>query len=549
MGFRLHLRQRGKTSKSITEDKPREGPFTYIEEEKEGDGKMSMQSIELNGHSLTLQDVVRVSREDFPVSLDPAAVAFVERGANMVASWVRDGRVIYGITTGFGDLASVVIPQEKSELLQHNLLVSHACGVGEPFPEDVVRAIMLLRINTLIRGFSGISLPTLTLLLNMLNLGIHPIIPCQGSVGASGDLCPLSHLAIALLGLGEAMYKGKRLPVADAFAQTGLEAVALKPKEGLALNNGTTVLTAVGALTVYDALHTAKVADIAAALSLEALRGVPYAFDPRTHELRPHIGQRQVASNMRRLIEASEIIEKYKHDRVQDAYSLRCVPQVHGASRDAVEYVRQKIAVEINSVTDNPLIFPAEEEAISGGNFHGQPIAIAMDFFGIAAAELASISERRVARLVDAKLSGLPPFLVSNSGLNSGFMIPQYVCAALVSENKVLAHPSSVDSIPTSANQEDHVSMGMYSSRKGRAILENAEKVLAVELLCAAQGVEFHKPLQPGRGTRVARRLIREHVPFVQEDCFLQPLIEDVLHLVRSGELVQCVEEEIGPLS
>lgn len=509
---------------------------------------MGEATLKLNGHSLRLEDIINVARHGQKVELDDSAVVFIERGSSMVASWVKEGKSIYGITTGFGDLASTAIPPEKSEELQENLLKSHACGVGNPFPEDVTRAVMLLRVNTLVRGFSGVSLKTLQQLVHFLNLRIHPVIPEQGSVGASGDLCPLSHLAIALLGLGEVVYNGKRMPASQALREAGLEPIRLGPKEGLALNNGTTVMTAVGALALYDALHLLLLADIAAALSLEALQGVPYAFDPRTHELRPHEGQQIVAKNIRSLIESSEIIETHKHDRVQDAYSLRCVPQVHGASRDAVEYVRNKIQIEINSVTDNPLIFPAEGEAISGGNFHGQPIALAMDFLGIALSEIGNISERRVARLVDHKLSGLPPFLISESGVNSGFMIPQYVAASLVSENKVLAHPSSVDSIPTSANQEDHVSMGMYSARKAANILVNVKNILAIEFLTAAQGLDFKKPLRPGKGTGAVHEAIRQKVPFLKKDEYIRPLIEDTVRLVEDGTLLEAARAAVGDL-
>ena len=509
---------------------------------------MEGKTIVLNGHSLSLEDVRRVAKKGYGVRLDPGAVALVQRGADKVASWVREERSIYGITTGFGDLSSVVIPKDKSRQLQTNLLLSHACGTGEHFSEEVVRAIMLLRINTLTRGFSGISLPTLERLVEYLNRGIHPLIPSQGSVGASGDLCPLSHVAITLLGYGKVLYQGKERDTMDVLQSLGMEPIELQPKEGLALNNGTQALTAVGALALLEALDLAKIADIAAALSLEALHGVPYAFDSRTHDLRPHLGQKLVASNMRKLLEGSEIVAQYKHDRVQDAYSLRCVPQVHGASRDAFEYVKQKIQIEINSVTDNPLIFAADEEALSGGNFHGQPIAIAMDFFGIAAAELGSISERRTARLVDHKLSGLPPFLVNKSGLNSGFMIPQYVAASLVSENKVLCHPSSVDSIPTSANQEDHVSMGMYSSRKAATIAENVRRILAIELLSASQGLEFSKPLLPGKGTHAAYKTIRREIAPVEEDRYLHPEILSLISLLEEGKILEAVEGEVGEL-
>jgi histidine ammonia-lyase len=508
-----------------------------------------MHIIWLNGHSLTIEDIVRVARNGYGVALDPSARAFVPRGSSMVEKWADAGETIYGITTGFGDLASTSISPELSEKLQENLLKSHSCGVGEPFPEEIVRAAMLLRINTLTRGYSGIRLKTLDQMVAYLNEGIHPVIPSQGSVGSSGDLCPLSHLAITLLGLGEVFYRGRRVPTLRALKEAGLKPLdGLGPKEGLALNNGTAMTTAVSALSLYDALELAKAVDVAAALSLEALHGVPDAFDPRIHELRPHIGQKLVASNIRRLIEGSEIVEAYRDKRVQDAYSLRCIPQVHGASRDAMDFVRQKIEIEINSVTDNPLIFPAEGEVLSGGNFHAQPIALAMDFLGIAVAELADISERRVARLIDHKLSGLPRFLIKNSGLNSGLMIPQYTCAALVSENKVLAHPASVDSIPTSANQEDHVSMGAYAARKARTIVENAQKVAAIEFLVAAQALDFSAPLKPGKGTGAAYRRIRDEVPFLEEDVILYPLIDVVLKLLCSGEVVASAEGVIGEL-
>lgn len=509
---------------------------------------MGSSVLELNGHSLRLEDIVQVARHKQKIVLDNSAVAFVERGSRMVRSWVDEGKIIYGITTGFGDLASQVIPPDKSEKLQENLLVSHACGVGEPFSEEIVRAIMLLRINSLIRGFSGISMGTLSRLVDFLNLGIHPVIPSKGSVGASGDLCPLSHLAIGLLGMGEVFFKGKRMNASEAMRMTGLEPVRLGPKEGLALNNGTAAMTGVAAIALWDALSLLKTADIISAVSLEALKGVPFAFDPRTHELRPHNGQMKVARNIRTLINGSQIVEKYKSLRVQDAYSIRCIPQVHGASRDAIDYVHEKIQIEINSVTDNPLIFPAEGEAISGGNFHGQPVALAMDFFGIAMAEIGSISERRSARLVDNKLSGLPPFLIANSGINSGFMIPQYVSAALVSENKVLAHPSSVDSIPTSANQEDHVSMGMYSSRKGMEILDNVKKTLAIELLIASQGLDFSKPLKPGSGTVIIHDLVRSEVPHLEDDQYIYPLINKLLERLDDLTYLDAVENAIGKL-
>lgn len=507
-----------------------------------------MTTVHLDGKSLTLQDVVNVARKGYKVEIAPEAKEQIKECAASVSEWVKEGRVVYGITTGFGDLASVVIPRDKGRQLQENLLLSHACGYGEPYPEDVVRAIMLLRINTLTRGFSGISLETLQQMVDYLNLGIHPVVPTQGSVGASGDLCPLSHVAISLIGHGDVIYKGQKMSASEALAKVGMKPVELQPKEGLALNNGTTVMNAVAALCIVDAMNMMKNADVAASMSAEALHAVPYAFDRRTHDLRPQVGQGVVAENIRRLIEGSEIIEAFKKDRVQDAYSLRCLPQVHGASRDAIGYVKEKVEIEINSVTDNPIIFHKDGDAISGGNFHGQPMAMAMDFFGIAAAEFASISERRVARLVDHKLSDLPPFLVSDSGVNSGFMIPQYTAAAIVSENKVLAHPSVVDSIPTSANQEDHVSMGGYSARKGRQILDNTNRVIAVEMVNAAQGMDFRAPLKPGKGSGAAFKEFRKHVPFYEKDQFMQPLLLKSLELVENGTVVKAVEEAIGEL-
>ena len=505
--------------------------------------------LRLDGVSLTLEDVGRVARGELNVELEGGAAQRVEAASAVVRGWENSDEVVYGVTTGFGDLANVNISRKDRRLLQENLLKSHACGVGDPFPEDITRAMMLLRINSLIRGFSGISLSTLNQYVSFLNLGITPVVPSKGSVGASGDLCPLSHLALPLLGHGKVRYKGRVMMAAKALQSAGLQPVQLGAKEGIALNNGTACMGAMGVMALLAAEELAKTADIAVALSIEALHGVPYAFDERTHALRAHRGQGRVAQNIRRLIEGSEIIDKYRSGRVQDAYSLRCAPQVHGASRDALEYVRRTLEVEINSVTDNPLIFADALEAISGGNFHGQPLALAMDFFGIAVAELANISERKQARLVDASLSGLPPFLVDESGLNSGLMIAQYTSAALVSENKVLAHPSSVDSIPTSANQEDHVSMGAYSARKGLSILDNARKVVAIELFTASQGLDFSRLLKPGAGTVVAHDCVRSVVPFLKHDEYLHPLIERVEALVCRGAVVKAVEEAIGPLN
>ncbi|MCL1875444.1 MAG: histidine ammonia-lyase [Synergistaceae bacterium] len=498
--------------------------------------------------SLTLDDIVKVVRGGAKVKLSESAVAAVEKAAAIVDEWSKSDEIVYGVTTGFGKLASVKISQQDRSKLQENLLLSHSCGIGEAYSEEITRAIMLLRINTLSRGFSGISLNTLQGLIDLLNAEIHPLIPCQGSVGASGDLCPLSHLGVALLGIGNVRYKGREVNAGEALHAAGLKPLKLGAKEGIALNNGTAVMAAIAALCVIDGIKLAKLADIAASISIEALHGVPYAFDPRTHALRPYKGQGDVASNMRRIMSNSQIIENYKHNRVQDAYSMRCAPQVHGASRDAIDFIRSNIEIEINAVTDNPLIFPDDREALSGGNFHGQPIALCMDFFGIAMAEIASISERRQARLVDSSLSDLPPFLVSDSGLNSGYMIPQYTSAAIVSENKVLAHPSCVDSIPTSANQEDHVSMGGFSARKASVILDNTRKVLAIEFLMGAQALDFTPQYKPGDGTLAAHQFIRKHIHFLEKDEYLHPLIMKMHSLMYGEGLLNAVESVIGRL-
>ena len=507
------------------------------------------QTIVLDGHSLTLEKLIDVARNGAQVRLSDESVTLIDRASSLIENWVENNRIVYGVTTGFGDLATVTVDSPRARLLQENLIRSHAVGVGDPLPVDVVRAIMLLRLNGLIRGHSGITIETLSQLVDFLNLGITPVVPEQGSVGASGDLCPLSHIAIAMMGEGEVYFKGERMPANAALIRAGLRRVNLHPKEGLALNNGTAALTGIGALAVFDALTLEKSADIIGALTLEALHGVPYAFDERTHVLRPHKGQLDVARNMRRLIEGSEIIEKYKSSHVQDAYSLRCMPQVHGASRDALAYVKERIETEMNSVTDNPLIFPDDEEALSGGNFHGQPIALAMDFFAIAVSEYGSISERRCARMVDKSLSnGLPPFIIDDSGVNSGFMITQYTAAAVASENKTLAHPASVDSIPTSANQEDHVSMGYWASYKGTRVLRNVERILGIEAMDSCQGINYSLPLSLGKGTKAAFEAYRERVPFLEKDTYLHPYLSASIDIVRGGVLVEAVERAIGEL-
>lgn len=507
-----------------------------------------MSVIYIDGNSLTLEELVKVAREDYKVELTKEAIERVNKSRALVDEFVDGGEVIYGITTGFGLFSDVLISKNQTKELQKNLIVSDACGVGNPYPEEVVRAAMLLRANALSKGYSGIRLSTLNTLIEMLNKGVHPIIPEKGSVGASGDLCPLAHMVLVMLGEGEAIYKGQRLSGKDAMQKAEIDKVELISKEGLALINGTQVLTAVGALTAYDAKKLTKLADIAAAMTAEALNGIIDAYDEKVHQVRPHNGQINCARNMLKILNGSKSTSRQGEIRVQDAYTLRCVPQIHGASRDAIDYVVDRVSTEINSATDNPLIFADDRQVISGGNFHGQPMALAFDFLGIAVAELANVSERRIDRLVNPSSSGLPAFLVKNGGLNCGFMIPQYVAAALVSENKVLAHPACVDSIPTSANQEDHVSMGSISARKSREILNNVMNVLGIEIMTAAQAIDFGASEKLAPGTRAAYKKIREEVATLENDRIMYLDINKCYKLVASHKLVEIVEEEIGEL-
>jgi len=504
--------------------------------------------IVISSKGLNIKDIIEVARNNALVELDNSLKQKITASQELVKKVVDEEKIVYGITTGFGSFKNQVISKEDTKKLQRNIILSHACGVGQPFPEEIVRALMLVRINSLSFGYSGIRLETLETLIQMLNKKVHPIIPEQGSVGASGDLCQLSHMALVLIGEGEAIFEGKKMPGKEAMQKAGIKIIELDAKEGLALNNGTSAMTAIAALAVFDAENLALNAWISSALSLEALQGRNKAFDEKIHKLRPFKGQIDTAKILMRLTQDSEIIAQSKS--VQNAYSLRCIPQVHGASIDAINYVKKIVEIEINSVTDNPLIFIESEEIISGGNFHGQPIALAMDFLGIALSELANIAERRVARLIDSNLSnGLPPYLIQDGGLNSGFMIPQYTAASLVSENKVLAHPASVDSIPTSANEEDHVSMGTTAARKCRAILKNSCIVIGIEMCCAAQGLEFRKPLKSGKGTLAAFEKIREHVPKVESDEEFYKIKGKVLKLMKSNEILKAVEQAIGKLS
>jgi histidine ammonia-lyase len=511
-----------------------------------------IESKALTGDDLALADVWEVAVRRAPVGLSDTARERMT-AAREVVERVAHGtnEHTYGVNTGFGRFVSRSIPEELTEELQLRLLRSHACGVGEPYPDEIVRAAMLLRANALAKGYSGARIETVELLVECLNRGVLPHVPSRGSVGASGDLAPLAHLALPLIGEGEATVEGRRLPGAEALAAVELEPVRLQAKEGLSLVNGTQFMAAFGALGALRGQRLAKAADIACALSLEALQGSRTSFIPQIQALRPLKGQGESAANVLRLLEDSAINESHRWcDQVQDAYSLRCAPQVHGASRDLLEYVTATVAVELNAATDNPLVLVEDGMLVSNGNFHGQPLAFALDALAMAVSELANIAERRVERLVNPNLSGgLPAFLTGDGGLNSGFMIPQYVAASLVSENKVLSHPASVDSIPTSAGQEDHVSMGNASGLKAWQVLANAESVLAIELLAGAQAVEFLAPLQPGRGVAAVREFVRELSPRLRDDRPLAPDIEAVATTIGDGSLVAAVEAEVGELA
>jgi len=508
-----------------------------------------MRTIALGIDGMTIEELVTIARNGARVAATHTAEARISATRRLIEQWVAEGRVIYGVTTGFGAMSGVTISAEDTRRLQYNILASHSAGVGKPLDNETVRAILALRIKDMARGHSGIRLATFQHLIRLLNSGMIPCVPEQGSVGASGDLVPLAHLSLVLVGEGEAFLRGRRMSAREALAAVGLAPIQLEAAEGLALINGTQVMTALGALAVYDAERLCRCIDIAAAMSLEVLMGSRTEFNPRIQRVRPHPGQAASADNMLRLTRNSEIISSHKDcTRVQDAYTLRCSPQVHGASRDAVQYARGVVETEMNAATNNPLFFDQEQDFLLGGNFHGQPVGMALDFLAIGIAELANISERRVERLVNPMLSGLPAFLISEGGLNSGFMIAQYTAAALVSENKVLAHPASVDSIPTSANKEDHVSMGTIAARKCRQIVDNATHVIAIELLCAAQALDLFTNLKPGQGTLAAYRVIREKVSHMDNDRILARDMAAVRELIQSGQLLSAVEETVGTL-
>jgi histidine ammonia-lyase len=521
---------------------------------------MARNKLIVDGKSLTLNHIEFFLKENPVVELSGESKKKVIRARKLIDKWVDEGKVIYGVTTGFGEFANVRISKKDIETLQENLIISHSTGVGDPLPPFIVKLMMLLRVNALASGHSGIRLETLELLMAMINNNIIPVIPSQGSVGSSGDLAPLSQLVLAMIGKGEVQifkdvmneeqHKVKILKSSAALKKFGLTPVKLAAKEGLALINGTQMMTAFAVFICIEARKLEKIADIAGAISHEALRGTDNAYDLRLHKLRPFPGQIAVAKNILALIKGSEIRESHREDdpRVQDSYSIRCMPQVHGASRDSIDYVCSRVEIEINSVNDNPLIFPDDEAHLEGGNFHGQPIALAMDFMSIALSEYANVSERRTERMLNGSLSSLPRFLTKNGGLNSGLMIAQYTAAALVSENKVLSHPASVDSIPTSANQEDHNSMGSISARKCFQILKNVQTVLAIEILTSCQALEFHKPLKPGKGTMAAYQLVRKVSKSIDSDVVLYVEIKKLSELIKEEKFLNTIQGKVNLL-
>ena len=495
--------------------------------------------MELTGQTLSLAEIASVAHGRDTIRIGASAHEAIHASRRVIEEIVAKGAVVYGVSTGFGKLSDVHVPADELRQLQLNLVRSHACGIGTPLSEAEVRAMILLRANVLALGLSGIRLEVIELLCELNNRGVTPVIPEKGSVGASGDLAPLAHLSLTLIGEGDAIYKGVRMPSGEAMEKAGLHPVVLEAKEGLALLNGTQAMHAVGALALHRARRLLRVADVAGAMTLEALKGTPTAFDSRIHEARPHPGQRAVAKHLLDLLRESEIRQSHLSNdpRVQDAYSLRCIPQVHGAVRGALDHCEQVLEIESASATDNPLVFADNGDVLSGGNFHGAPLALALDYAAIAMTDLISISERRIDRLVNPDTSeGLPPFLSPHAGTHSGFMILHVAAVALLNEAKVLAHPASIDNLPTSGGKEDHVSMGMTSALKLRGIVENAEHLLAIELLAAAEGLEFRRPLKGGVGVEQAYERVRKLSPAVEADRSMSADIARVATAIREGE-------------
>jgi histidine ammonia-lyase len=513
------------------------------------DSKNEHDPLPIDGAQLDLAGLQDVARGGRSIALRPEARDAVLASRRVVDDAVDRGAVVYGVTTGFGNFANVHIPRDRLRELQLNLIRSHAAGVGDPLGEAETRGLMLLRVNVLAKGFSGIRLETLELLVAMLNRGVHPVVPSRGSVGASGDLAPLAHLALPLVGEGECVFEGRRVGGDEALKAAGLSPVTLEPKEGLALINGTQLMTAVTGLALIDGQRLARTADVVGALTLDALQGTDAAFDERIHAARPHPGQVASARALRQLLEGSALRASHLEcGEVQDAYSLRCMPQVHGAVRDALDHVRRTVSIEMNAATDNPMVFAESGDIVSGGNFHGQPVAIAADILAIAGADLGSISERRTERLVNPALSGLPAFLARDGGLQSGLMMAHVTAAALVSESKALAHPASIDSIPTSAGKEDHVSMGVTAAHKAASIVANTTRVLAIELVAAAEALEHRRPLRSSGALEAVHSLLRRHVDARETDRIVSPDIEEAAALIASGEVLGAAEAVCGRL-
>jgi len=504
-------------------------------------------TLQIEGRGLTIEQLAQVARGGTMAEFTPLARNQIEASAALLQKLVAKDVAIYGVTTGIGEFARIRVSPEQGAELQRRIIYSHAAGVGDPFPIEVVRGAMLLRANTLARGNSGVRLKTAQLLLDMINKGVTPVVYEKGSLGVSGDLSPMSQMAVVCLGEGEAFYKGSRIPGGDALKAVGITPLDLTYKEGLGLINGSQMSVSGSALLLIDARNLLKNAFIASAMTIDALKGVQSAYDARLHSARPFNGQNVVAAHLRKLMANSEII-KDSSGKVQDGYSMRCTPQVQGPVVDAWRYARQQVETEMNSSCDNPLFFTEDEAYLAGGNFHSENIALVMDFLGMAMAEIADLSERHTNRLMNPTLSGLPDFLVEGKGLNSGLMVAQYTAAALVSENKVLAHPASVDSISVSADQEDHVAMTPIAVRKCGEILRNVGNVLAIEMMASAQAFDFRLPQKPGEGTRIAYHKIREVVPHLEDDRVLYPDIEKIANLIRSNKIVAAVETEMGEL-
>lgn len=494
--------------------------------------------VTIENGKLTIDELIRVARGNEEVVFSDESRERILASREKLEAAARGSIAVYGVNTGFGKFSEVKIEMDELKVLQRNLIISHACGVGNPMKKEEVRAMMLLRINALSRGYSGIRFETVDTLRQMLNAHIHPVVPEKGSLGASGDLAPLAHMVLTLIGEGKAEYEGKVMESKEIMKLAGIEPVVLGAKEGLALINGTQALTATGALAFFDARRALKTANLSAALTMEALRGVTTAFDARIHEVRGHKGQMNVAKEILTYLEGSTLVTKQNGIRCQDAYSIRCVPQVHGAIKDTLDYAEEKITIEMNAVTDNPIVLE-EDEIYSGGNFHGEPMALVFDFLAIAVSELANISERRLERLVNYQLNDLPAFLAPFGGLNSGFMITQYTAAALVSENKILAHPASVDSIPSSANQEDHVSMGNSAARKLREVVENTRRVISIEAFAACQAIDFRKDFTLGQATGKIYRKIREKVAFIERDTLMYEEMNKVYTVLDNLEIIE----------